>query len=102
MPQVAQSGAAAAFDEGLYLGSGGVRAGVVDDDHLGEARSRHARVRLRDEPADVARLVQRRNDDGDAHHVPLSHRQSRDPSCIKAPRPEGYQSSGRAFNLVNA
>ena len=32
MPQVVQAGAVAPFDEGLYLGSGGIRAGVVDDD----------------------------------------------------------------------
>jgi len=79
MPQVVQAGAVAAFDEGLYLGSGGIRAGVVDDDHLGEPRGRQGRIRLLDEPADVARLVQRRNYDGDAHQVPLSHRQAATP-----------------------
>ena len=61
-----------AIDEGLDLGAGGVVAGVVDDDQLGEPRCGHGRVRLLDEAADIAGLVQRRNDDGDAHQVPLS------------------------------
>ncbi len=72
--QIAQAGEVAAIDQRLDLGRRRVVAGVVDDDQLGEPRRRHGRIRLLDEAPDIAGLVERRNDDGDAHQVPLSRR----------------------------
>jgi hypothetical protein len=78
VPQIAQAGIFAGIDERLDFARRRVVAGVVHDDQLAEALGRHGRISLLDEAADVACLVERWNDDGDAHQAPLSHRSRRD------------------------
>jgi hypothetical protein len=82
MAQIAQPWVHAGIDERLDFGRRCVLAGVVDDDQLGEALRGHGRIRLLDEAADVAGLIECWNDNGDAHQVPLSHRTRRDAPSI--------------------
>ena len=51
---------------------------VIDPSTRRPGEISEATVDLFDEAADVACLIERWNDDGDAHQVPLSHRTRRD------------------------